>query len=231
MSNFIRGDQLAAALPWQLTALDGRRTVRGNGRPNSLNGPNGLNGNGGNGGNGGNARTETAEEAVNRARDEGFRHGLEVGQKQGQAAGEAISLGRNAELDEILGGMRRAVATLDDTIAAELIQLALAVARQVVCNHIEADSGAIVPVVREALHGVVAIVQHPRLAMHPADAEVIQREMAAELLAHNCRVHPDARMTRSSVRIEDAGYELDATLPTRWQRTIAALGLKDERPF
>ena len=211
-SRFIPGDQMAAIemTPWQIGAFDAPRTIRGSaGRHGSL-------------------RDESTDESVSRARDEGFRHGLEVGRKQGHAEGVDLAARRNQEFDAILSGLKQSVAGLDDAIAADLIQLALAVARQVMCAHIETNVEAIVPVVREALNSVVAIVVHPRLSMHPADAEIVGREMATELSANNCRVHPDVRMTRGDVRIDDAAFELDATRATRWQRTIAALGLRDE---
>jgi hypothetical protein len=35
-------------------------------------------------------------------------------------------------------------------------------------------------------------------------------------------------MARGGMRIEDASFELDATVPTRWNRTVASLGFKDD---
>lgn len=207
MSNrFIPRDQLSAVLPWQLASLDPQRTLRKTGLVGEA------------------AEMEQAGAAINRARDEGFRHGLKVGYAQG----EAKALRHNQQFSQILAGLENAVAALDETVAGHLIELALGLARQVVRTHIDTHHDVIVPVVREALNGVIAIAQYPRLVMHPDDAEIVKREMADELSAHNCRIAPDERMARSGVRIEDASFELDATLPTRWNRTLATLGLKDD---
>lgn len=209
-SRFIPSDQLSSVLPWQLGALDPQRTRRKNGLVDAV------------------AEREQAGAALNQARDEGFRHGLEVGFAQGRAAGEARTIHHNQQFAEILAGLKTAISSLDETVAADLVQLALELARQVVRTHLEVRADAILPVVQEAVNGIVAIAQHPRLVLHPDDAEIVKREMADELAAHNCRIAPDARMVRGGVRIDDASFELDATLPTRWNRTLATLGLKDD---
>ena len=207
MSNrFIPSAQLSAVLPWQMGSLDAQRGKRKTGLVDEV------------------AEMAQASAGINQARDEGFRHGLEVG----YAKGHATALRQNQQFSQILAGLQSAVAALDETVAAELVELALGLARQVVCTHIDANQDAILPVVREALNGVIAIAQHPRLVMHPDDAEIVKREMAVELGAHNCRIATDERIARSGVRIEDASFELDATLPTRWNRTLATLGLKDD---
>ena len=211
MSNrFIPREQLSSVLPWQMAALDPQRSKRKTGLIDEV------------------AEREQAMLAVNLARDEGFRHGLEVGYGQGHAAGEVRALRHNQQFSQIMSGLEGALAALDETVAEDLIELALGLARQVVCTHIHTRPDAIVPVVREALNGVIAIARHPRLMMHPDDAEAIKREMADELAAHNCHVVPDARMVKGGVRIEDASFDLDATLPTRWDRTLATLGLKGD---
>jgi flagellar assembly protein FliH len=205
-NRFIPRDQLSAVLPWQLGSLEAQRGKRKNGLVDEV------------------AELAQASALINQARDEGYRHGLEVGYAQGHAT----ALRQNQHFSQILSGLQGAVAAFDDTVASELIELALGLARQVVRAHIDANRDAILPVVREALNGVIAIAQHPRLMMHPDDADIVKRELAPELSAHNCHIAPDARMARGGVRIEDASLEVDATLPTRWKRTIATLGLNDD---
>ena len=55
-----------------------------------------------------------------------------------------------------------------------------------------------------------------------------KREMADELTTYNCRIAHDEQMVRGGARIDDDTYEVDATLPTRWARTIAKLGLRND---
>ena len=174
------------------------------------------------------AESAEADIAIKKARDEGFRHGLEVGFAQGLAVGEGNALRHNLQLNALSTGLENATAALDETVANELIELALELARQVVCTHIEVRRDAVVPVIREALNSVIAMARHPCLVLHPLDAELVKRDMADEIKAHHCRIAIDENMARGGVRIDDASFELDATLPTRWARTLATLGLQDD---
>ncbi len=205
-NRFISREKIAAALPWQLASLDQQQLKRKTGLVDE------------------NADRLKAVAAINQARDEGFRHGLEVGTAQGEAKARR----HDKEFAQLLKGLETAVAALDEEIAADLIELALALARQVVRTHIDSHEDAIVPVVREALGSLVGIAKHPRLVLHPADAAIVKTELAELLAEHNCRIAPDERIARSGVRIEDASFEVDATLPSRWNRTLASLGLKDD---
>jgi flagellar assembly protein FliH len=209
-SRFIPREKLSAVLPWHLGALDSQGIKRKTGLIDE------------------GAETALVGTAVNQARDEGFRHGLEVGFAQGHAAGEAKAQQHKQQLSAISAGLESAVAALDDTVADALIELALELARQVVRTHIDDHRDAILPVMREALNSVISIAKHPRLVMHPDDAEIVKLEMAEELAAHNCRIAPDEHMVRGGVRIDDVNFELDATVPTRWRRTLVTLGLEDD---
>jgi len=165
---------------------------------------------------------------IGKARDEGFRHGLEVGFAKGHAAGAATAVAYNQQFAAILAGMEKSVAALDETVAAELVKLATELARQMIRSHFAIHPEAIQPVVHEALNSIAAIAQTPLLTLHPDDAELVKRDMSEELLAHRCRIAIDSDMARGGVRIEDSGFEMDATLPTRWSRTLATLGVKDD---
>jgi flagellar assembly protein FliH len=197
-------------MPWQMASLDTQHARRKTGLVDEL------------------SEKAIASAAIELARDEGYRRGLEAGFSQGHVVGEAKSTRHNQEFDEILSGLRNAVVALDKTIADELLGLALELARQVVRSHIASNPDAILPVIREALNSVISIAQHPRLVLHPDDAELVKREMVDELATHNCRIACDESIARGGLRIDDDSFEIDAELSTRWARTIATLGLKDD---
>ncbi len=205
-SRFIPRDQLKAVLPWQMASLDAARgggTV-GHGAAEK--------------------KVDEAGNQVNKAREEGFRHGLEVG----YAKAEASARRHDQDFNRILAGMASSATELDESVASEIVELAVALAKQIVRTHVTVNKDAILPVVRESLNSIVDMAQHPRLSMNPEDIEVVKRELADELIEHCCRIAPDDQIARGGVRIEDATYELDATVPTRWNRALASLGLKDD---
>jgi flagellar assembly protein FliH len=197
-------------MPWRLAALAPGHTRRKNGLIDEA------------------ADAALAAGTVNQARDEGFRHGMEVGFAKGLAVNKNNVQQHDQQLAALSAGLGNAVAAIDEIVAKELLELALEIARQVVRTHIELRHDAIVPVIEEALNSVIAMAKHPCLVMHPTDAEIVKAEMADEIRDHNCRIAPDERIERGGVRIEDASFELDATVPTRWARAVATLGLQDD---
>jgi len=106
----------------------------------------------------------------------GFNEGLENGIRQGQKAG----IERTAQkLDPVLASLRQALLQLKnlrhDThqrIEKEVVELALAIARKVICREIEMDKEVVVCVAREAL----AQVEDPgkiTIKLNPADLQFI----------------------------------------------------------
>jgi flagellar assembly protein FliH len=215
-SRFIPRDKLAAFAPWQMAALEGQSARRPAARA-------------GNGIGMAAAGTDAADcdPQLKEAREQGFRQGLAVGYQQGYDAGEAKAARQGERFRQIMHGFEAGVAALDETVARDLVQLALEVARQVVRHHVEVREDVLVPVLREALNSIAAIAEQPRLIMHPEDADVVKRELGEELADHRCRISPDASMAKGGVRIEDTRFELDASVATRWQRAVATIGLAD----
>ena len=213
-SRFIPRDKLATAVLWQMGALNAS-SQEASSRPR-----NGLVDDA--------AEREQADAAINSARDEGFRHGIQVGFAKGIAAGEANAKTANAQFDLIMAGLQDAITALDETVARDLVQLAMTLSKQIVTTHLTNNPDNIVPAVRKAFNEIIAIAQHPRLTLNPADAEIIRRDMAEELATHNCRIACDESMVRGGVRIDDANFELDASIETRWKRIVATLGIEND---
>ena len=208
-SRFIPRDKLAAFAPWLMSALDADNVRRhANQAESAL------------------ATADTSPES-NLAREQGFKQGLAVGYQQGYAAGETKAVRQTMRFNQIMDGFESGIAALDESVARDLVQLALEVARQLVRAHIAACEDAVVPVVREALNSIAAIAEQPRLVMHPDDADVVKRELGDELASHRCRIIGDASIARGGVRIEDSKFELDATVATRWQRLVETMGVSD----
>ena len=160
------------------------------------------------------AEAEALREA---ARTQGYAEGLAAGREHA-----AVELAR---LRELAGTLGEAVEGFQQSLAAEVMDLAVAVARQVLRQAVEADPGVVLPVIREAVaslpHG------HPslRLRVHPDVAgQVGEALRESPLPAGEWQVIADAAIEPGGCRIETASGEIDATLPARWRAVVAALG-------
>ena len=174
------------------------------------------------------------------ARQDGFAQGLQEGREQGYAEGRAQGYADGAEAGQIesaaeLENMRSvaatfgdAVAAADETIAADVLELALRLARGMVRTAFDVRPELIVPVVREAI-GYLPVLQQPALlSLHPEDALIVRQGMADELTKGGWRIIEDAGIARGGCKVETASNQIDAQAQARWHRLTHALGANVE---
>jgi flagellar assembly protein FliH len=166
----------------------------------------------------------TAEEieAIERqAHEEGYLAGLEAGRQQ--AAAELIAL------RALLAGMDEVARSAESSLAADVLDLALVIARQLVRQEIRADRNLVLNVIREAIAGLPPVKGPARMQLNPDDLAVVGPLLAAELHDDAWRFIADAALESGECRIETAASALDLTLAGRWQGVLRVLG-RESRP-
>lgn len=169
-------------------------------------------------------REQAREEARRQGYEEGFAAGRADGHAQGleegRQAGEQILQEKIREAMEPLRALaqtfEQALAQLDGQIAEQLVELALAGARQLAGEALKSDPQLILPIVRELLHSEPQLSGKPRLWLHPADLQLVREQLGAELHAAGWQLQPDALITRGGCRVTSQGGDLDASWESRW---------------
>lgn len=152
------------------------------------------------------------------ARQEGHAAGYAAGQAKAEAQGreEAVRLARAAE------NLEQCITQLNQTVADDLLALAIEVARQVVRQTVEVKPEVLLGVIREALEQLPLL--HAAIHLNPEDASLV-RLRAGDQLAHaGHRIHEDTKLKRGDVVIEAGGSHIDASLAARWRRVVESLG-------
>jgi flagellar assembly protein FliH len=162
------------------------------------------------------AQTEAGGAARAGARQAGFREGYQAG--QAQAAAEA------ARIRAVAAAFVQSCAALEQDLAGHLLDLALDIARHMLRSDVKARREALLPVVREAIGCLPDQVQRPQLQLNPADVELIRARIGDELQMTGFTIVEDHRVEPGGCRISATNCEVDATLPARWRRVLAALG-------
>lgn len=108
----------------------------------------------------------------------------------------------------------------------EVLELACAIARQVVRRELRADTAALRPVIAEALGELVADGRPIAVRLHPDDARELGPALATEFSASSIQWIPDAEIAPGGCLVEQAGTVIDGHLEKRWQRALAPLGLE-----
>lgn len=173
------------------------------------------------------------DKTLREAHEEGFKAGFEEGRAQGQAQG--LEEGRNeAERElkqrtrEVLEPLKplaeqfaEALAVLDEEVANELVELALATGRQLAGEAMKARPRQVLELVRALLHTDPPLTGQQRLWLHPQDHKLVEEHLGQELAAAGWKLQPDDQLNRGGCRVTSASGELDATWESRWQTVKA----------
>jgi flagellar assembly protein FliH len=165
--------------------------------------------------------SERERRAYERGRQEGF--------AEGQRAAQQVKAQHAREVARVLDELRGRFAELESGGAEQVLQLALAIARQVVRREVEVDAAAVLPALREAVASVIDQQTHPRVHLNPQDLDHLRADLDADGMLKGCRFVPDAAVLRGGCRVETPHSDVDATLQSRWQRVLAAVGIDPRR--
>jgi flagellar assembly protein FliH len=169
----------------------------------------------------------TAEQ-LERIHQEAWREGHELGMKEGREAGfqEGLRAGQEhlQRLDKLLEALEVQRLLQEEAIAKEVLNLALAVARQIVRSTVSVKQGIILAAIREAFANLPTFSSHLRVAVHPADAEEVRSWLASEHGHISCKVQEDSALERGSFRFENDHSILHGELPARWREVVSCLG-------
>ena len=173
------------------------------------------------------------------ARQEGFAQGLDEGRTQGHAEGRAeghaegfaagSAEGEQAAMQEleqlrtVAASFGNAVAQADETIAKDVLDLALRLARGMVRTGLDVRPELIMSVVRDAINQLPILQQPALLMLNPQDAELVRHGMAEELATGGWRIVENGSIARGGCRVETASNQIDAQVEARWQRLTHAL--------
>jgi flagellar assembly protein FliH len=155
---------------------------------------------------------------------EGYEEGHTAGYADGLKVGRAEAKKELEYLQAISGEFGKAVAEADETIAHDVMDLALQLAKGMLRNALEIRPELVIPVVREAIEYLPVLQQPALLIVNPADAELIRNGIGEELEKGGWRLVEDSQISRGGCRIDTASNQIDATAEARWKRLTAALG-------
>jgi flagellar assembly protein FliH len=154
------------------------------------------------------------------ARVSGYAEGYSTGLSDSRAAME----GQRLALSELMRGITGEMSNASHAFAANVLDLALDLAKAMLRQALAVNPERILPVVRETLASLPGVNQPALLFLHPDDADLVGRIMGAELVAAGWSVRQDGELGRGGCRIETASSEVDASNPQRWQKITRALG-------
>ena len=158
------------------------------------------------------AEQAAAERAVREAREAGRREGESVARNAAQA-----------EVARVVGDLGSAVRQLADLrpklrlqAEADLVRLALEIARRVIRRELTADPEAITGLARTALERL-RLQETVSVRIHPEFQEAVRQFLARERGAAHVEVIADPTLERGAIVFETARGRLDASAETQFR--------------
>ena len=164
------------------------------------------------------------QEGYTAGRQQGHGEGYDEGYKQGMAeATEKVNLIRS-----ILSDANQELARLDREISEDLLSLALAIARQVLLQSIEAKPEVLLSIIRESIARLPPFNQHANLRVNPEDALLVREQLGEQLEHTGWKIIEDERIARGGCKLETSSSHVDASLEKRWEKVTSAIAKNSE---
>lgn len=176
------------------------------------------------------------EEAFAKGKEEGFTQGYEEGRLQGYEEGLKKGYDENIhrlreqglQLAEILETLSEPLNALDEEVEKELVDLSIAIAKQLVRREIKSDPGQIVATVREAVNVLPIATREITLTLHPDDAELVRSVFLLNDRPAPWKIKEDPLLSRGGCHVDAEQSHVDASVERRLAAVIAQM-LGDER--
>jgi flagellar assembly protein FliH len=184
------------------------------------------------------AKARDEAEALRRERDavvrqEGYAEGLTHGRAQAMAdadrrvrdfvAGQGQETARR--FAQLIESAEQQLGASQQAMAQGVLELACAIARQVLRQELSVNPNVLQPVIREALSVLAVDSKAAIVRLHPVDVEVLQEALETEFAGMALALVADASVKPGGCVVAASGTVVDGTLDTRWRRAVANLGL------
>ena len=130
-----------------------------------------------------------------------------------------------ARLAAVVAAAEDGLAQAQQDIARGTLEIACALARQVLRHEMATQPRALESVVREALGLLMADGRNAVVRLSPVDFESLDVHLRAEFAGQAVGVVADAALAPGDCRVDCAGAVIDGGMATRWARAVASLGL------
>ena len=163
----------------------------------------------------------THREQQEQIRQQSYEKSYAKGYMEGLAQGQREIQEQVSRLSTLMATLAMPLPDLDNQVVDELVQLSMAVVRQMVRRELKISPGEIVAVVREALSLLPVAAAEITLELHPEDAKLIRDNLVHPDATPSWTIVEDALLTRGGCRVLTNTSRIDATVEKRMNTVIA----------
>ena len=171
---------------------------------------------------------------LQQACEEAYAQGLAAGRTAAELALREevdklkLELQRQAadSLKALLESARQGVCDVQASLAKEVLSLVCGLSRQMLRRELsELAVTKLMPVILEALGMLTEDAELAVIRLHPDDLNQLQAHLPAALKGRPLAWTADPAVAPGGCLVDAAGAHIDASVPRRWERAVAVLGL------
>lgn len=155
------------------------------------------------------------KDAYDEAWAKGHADGLEAGAKSVRTRAE--------RLDSLLNALALPFDQLDETVEKQLVDLAMAVVRQLFRREIRMEPSHVIGVVREAIQLLPIASCNVQVHLHPDDATLVRESLVPADGEPAWVIVEDPLNTRGGCRVTTDNSQIDASTDARLEAVIGAI--------
>ncbi len=153
---------------------------------------------------------------------EAYEEAWQNGHAEGIAAGRRAIEQRATRYDELLNALSRPFDQLDSSVEKQLVELAIALVKQLFRREIRINPSHVIGVVREAIQ-LLPIASHTvQVHMNPDDAALVRETLSPADGEPAWSIVEDPLITHGGCSVTTDNSQIDATTEARLQAVISA---------
>ncbi len=166
----------------------------------------------------------SAQEQLHAARQSGYQDGYRDGMAALDAFKQSFAQQMSKQIGTLVENFDDEMRSLEDEMAASIARIAVELARQVVRSELELRPELIARVAHDAVEALQLSARHVRVRVHPDDYPLVRDGAGEEMQAREAQLIPDPEVPRGGVKVDADIASVDATIATRWQQAVSAIG-------
>lgn len=166
----------------------------------------------------------SVQELLHAARQTGYQDGYRDGMAALDAFKHSFAQQLSTQIGNVVKNFDAEMRGLEDDMATSVARIAVELARQVVRSELVQRPELIARVAHDAVEALQLSARHVRVRVHPDDHALVLAGAGSELQAREAQLIPDAEVPRGGVKVDADVASVDATIATRWQQAVSAIG-------
>ena len=164
------------------------------------------------------------EEARNTGFQQGYSEGLEQGLAEAIAEHRECFQNQSLQLEQLLTQLASDLTLARTSIAEELLALSLSMCQAILKTSLAIQPELLIKLITENLQSLPNLQLPARIYLNPADLSLIKQTIGESLKAEGWELHADENQSCGGCRILTPTQEIDASLSSRWDQLLHALG-------